>query len=219
MIKTSGYRVSPTEIEEVAYGTGLVRDAVALGVDDAAPRPAHRARRSAPPTATSSTPTRCSRELRQQLPLYMVPERGRRPARASRARPTASSTATCCARSWRRDDATERRRSRPDGLPASVGGIPLDRLAERVGVDAVLRLRPRAADRAGRAAAGDAAGRRSSSATRSRPTRCRPSSSTSAGSSTRFDVASAGEMRVALDTPMPPDRVSFAGPGQDRRPS
>ena len=29
-----------------------------------------------------------------------------------------------------------------------------------------------------------------------------------------FDVASAGEMRVALDTPMPPDRVSFAGPGK-----
>ena len=36
MIKTSGYRVSPTEIEEVAYATGLVRDAVALGVDDPA---------------------------------------------------------------------------------------------------------------------------------------------------------------------------------------
>ena len=36
MIKTSGYRVSPTEIEEVAYDTGLVRDAVALGVDDPA---------------------------------------------------------------------------------------------------------------------------------------------------------------------------------------
>ena len=36
MIKTSGYRVSPAEIEEVAYATGLVRDAVALGVEDAA---------------------------------------------------------------------------------------------------------------------------------------------------------------------------------------
>jgi acyl-CoA synthetase (AMP-forming)/AMP-acid ligase II len=35
MIKTSGYRVSPTEIEEVAYDTGLVGDAVAIGVDDA----------------------------------------------------------------------------------------------------------------------------------------------------------------------------------------
>jgi acyl-CoA ligase (AMP-forming) (exosortase A-associated) len=35
MIKTSGYRVSPTEVEEVAYETGLVRDAVALGLPDA----------------------------------------------------------------------------------------------------------------------------------------------------------------------------------------
>jgi acyl-CoA ligase (AMP-forming) (exosortase A-associated) len=35
MIKTSGYRVSPTEVEEVAYDSGLVRDAVALGVEDA----------------------------------------------------------------------------------------------------------------------------------------------------------------------------------------
>ncbi len=34
MIKTSGYRVSPTEIEDVVYETGRVRDAVALGVDD-----------------------------------------------------------------------------------------------------------------------------------------------------------------------------------------
>lgn len=34
MIKTSGYRVSPTEVEEVAYSSGLVRDAVALGADD-----------------------------------------------------------------------------------------------------------------------------------------------------------------------------------------
>jgi acyl-CoA ligase (AMP-forming) (exosortase A-associated) len=34
MIKTSGYRVSPTEIEEAVYDTGLVRDAVAFGVED-----------------------------------------------------------------------------------------------------------------------------------------------------------------------------------------
>ena len=34
MIKTSGYRVSPTEIEEAVYDTGLVRDAVAMGVED-----------------------------------------------------------------------------------------------------------------------------------------------------------------------------------------
>ena len=32
MIKTSGYRVSPTEIEEVLYGTQLVGEAAAFGV-------------------------------------------------------------------------------------------------------------------------------------------------------------------------------------------
>ncbi len=32
MIKTSGYRVSPTEIEEVIYATGMVGEAVAIGV-------------------------------------------------------------------------------------------------------------------------------------------------------------------------------------------
>jgi acyl-CoA synthetase (AMP-forming)/AMP-acid ligase II len=35
MIKTSGYRVSPTEVEEAAYATGLVGDAVATGVPHA----------------------------------------------------------------------------------------------------------------------------------------------------------------------------------------
>jgi len=34
MIKTSGYRVSPTEVEEVAYGSGLVKEAVAWGAHD-----------------------------------------------------------------------------------------------------------------------------------------------------------------------------------------
>ncbi|HEY7594356.1 MAG TPA: acyl-CoA ligase (AMP-forming), exosortase A system-associated [Actinophytocola sp.] len=34
MIKTSGYRVSPTEIEQAAYGTGLVGETVAFGVPD-----------------------------------------------------------------------------------------------------------------------------------------------------------------------------------------
>lgn len=29
-----------------------------------------------------------------------------------------------------------------------------------------------------------------------------------------FDLASAGEMKIALDTPMPPEKISFAGPGK-----
>jgi len=36
MIKTSGYRVSPTEVEEVAYASGLVGSAAALGLPHAA---------------------------------------------------------------------------------------------------------------------------------------------------------------------------------------
>tara|TARA_B100000686_G_scaffold83609_1_gene90412 strand:+ start:250 stop:1836 length:1587 start_codon:yes stop_codon:yes gene_type:complete len=32
MIKTSGYRVSPTEVEEVIYATGLINEAVAIGI-------------------------------------------------------------------------------------------------------------------------------------------------------------------------------------------
>ncbi len=36
MIKTSGYRVSPTEVEEVAYASGLVASAAALGLPHAA---------------------------------------------------------------------------------------------------------------------------------------------------------------------------------------
>jgi acyl-coenzyme A synthetase/AMP-(fatty) acid ligase len=33
MIKTSGYRVSPTEVEEVVYATGRVAEVAALGID------------------------------------------------------------------------------------------------------------------------------------------------------------------------------------------
>ena len=34
MITTSGYRVSPAEVEEAVYATGLATEAVALGVGD-----------------------------------------------------------------------------------------------------------------------------------------------------------------------------------------
>lgn len=33
MIKTSGYRVSPSEVEEVVYASGLVKEAAAIGID------------------------------------------------------------------------------------------------------------------------------------------------------------------------------------------
>lgn len=71
MIKTSGYRVSPTEIEEAAYSTGLVRDAVALGVAD--DTLGQRVVLVATPTAPELDVRALVTELRQLLPLYMVP--------------------------------------------------------------------------------------------------------------------------------------------------
>ena len=72
MIKTSGYRVSPTEIEEAVYATGLVRDAVALGVPDA--RLGQRVVVLATPVNGDGLDSSgIGRELRRRLPLYMVP--------------------------------------------------------------------------------------------------------------------------------------------------
>jgi len=71
MIKTSGYRVSPMEIEEVVYSTGLVRDAVALGVDD--PRLGQRIVLIVSAAHGELDAAVLLAELRRQLPLYMVP--------------------------------------------------------------------------------------------------------------------------------------------------
>jgi acyl-CoA ligase (AMP-forming) (exosortase A-associated) len=73
MIKTSGYRVSPTEIEQVAHGTGLIGDAVALGVDD--DRVGQRIVLVASPANGRFEPEELLAVLRRELPLYMVPER------------------------------------------------------------------------------------------------------------------------------------------------
>jgi acyl-CoA ligase (AMP-forming) (exosortase A-associated) len=73
MIKTSGYRVSPTEIEEAAYDTGLVRDAVALGMPD--PRLGQHVVlvvTAAGPVPLA--PERLRAELRTRLPRYMLPK-------------------------------------------------------------------------------------------------------------------------------------------------
>jgi acyl-CoA ligase (AMP-forming) (exosortase A-associated) len=73
MIKTSGYRVSPTEIEEAVYDTGLVRDAVALGVED--DRLGQRIIVVvSPPAGGEVDPAALLAELKKRLPRYMVPE-------------------------------------------------------------------------------------------------------------------------------------------------
>lgn len=73
MIKTSGYRVSPTEVEEVLYATGLVGECAAFGVEHASLGQAIQV--VATPAAgvdvldTDALLARC----RQRLPAYMVP--------------------------------------------------------------------------------------------------------------------------------------------------
>ena len=74
MIKTSGYRVSPSEIEEVAYDTGLVRDAVALGVDDVK-LGQHVVLVASPATGTLVDVEALLSEMKKALPLYMLPKR------------------------------------------------------------------------------------------------------------------------------------------------
>jgi acyl-CoA ligase (AMP-forming) (exosortase A-associated) len=73
MIKTSGYRVSPSEIEEAAHNTGLVRDAVAVGVDDAAL--GQRIVLMVTRAADTVDVTALVAALKQALPLYQVPSR------------------------------------------------------------------------------------------------------------------------------------------------
>ena len=72
MIKTSGYRVSPTEVEEIVYATRLVGECVAFGVDH--PTLGQAIQLIATPAAGDSLD--CDRllaECRQKMPAYMVP--------------------------------------------------------------------------------------------------------------------------------------------------
>lgn len=71
MIKTSGYRISPTEVEEVAYETGLVRDAVAFGVDDEVI--GQRVRIVVSAAVSDFDPDVFLAEMKARLPQYMVP--------------------------------------------------------------------------------------------------------------------------------------------------
>ncbi|MEM1439242.1 MAG: acyl-CoA ligase (AMP-forming), exosortase A system-associated [Pseudomonadota bacterium] len=72
MIKTSGYRVSPTDIEETAFASGLVSEAAAIGVEDAT-----LGQRIVLVVASSDAESapieQLSQHFRAQLPNYMVP--------------------------------------------------------------------------------------------------------------------------------------------------
>jgi acyl-CoA ligase (AMP-forming) (exosortase A-associated) len=72
MIKTSGYRVSPTEIEEVLYGTQLVGEAAAFGV----PHPSLGQgiiTVVTPKDGVSIDEARLISACRERLPAFMVP--------------------------------------------------------------------------------------------------------------------------------------------------
>jgi len=72
MIKTSGYRVSPTEIEEAAHASGLVGDAVALGLADE--RLGQRVVLAVSPSAGPAFDREALlRALGGELPRYMLP--------------------------------------------------------------------------------------------------------------------------------------------------
>jgi acyl-CoA ligase (AMP-forming) (exosortase A-associated) len=74
MIKTSGYRVSPTEIEEVVYGTRAVGECAALGV----PHPSLGQAIvvvATPPADRGLVEDELLAQCRERLPLYMVPAR------------------------------------------------------------------------------------------------------------------------------------------------
>ncbi|RDE51756.1 MAG: acyl-CoA ligase (AMP-forming), exosortase A system-associated [Candidatus Accumulibacter meliphilus] len=72
MMKTSGYRVSPTEVEEVLYATRLVGECVAFGVDH--PTLGHAIQVIATPgTGGTLDTTALLTECRRRMPAYMVP--------------------------------------------------------------------------------------------------------------------------------------------------
>ena len=73
MIKTSGYRVSPSEIEEVAFDSGLVKESVALGT--AHPTLDQAIILIASPISDGSPTDRLLAYYRAKVPMYMVPTR------------------------------------------------------------------------------------------------------------------------------------------------
>ena len=95
----------------------------------------------------------------------------------------------------------------------SVGGVALDRLAERAGGTPFFAYdRTLLSERVALLRATMPAGIDLSYAVKANPMPAVVQHLS--GLVDSFDVASAAEMRTALDTPMPAERVSFAGPGK-----
>ncbi|MDR1996244.1 acyl-CoA ligase (AMP-forming), exosortase A system-associated [Azonexus sp.] len=72
MMKTSGYRVSPTEVEEILYATRMVGECVAFGVDDDRLGQAIQVI-ATPPVSGKLDVAELLAECRLRMPAYMVP--------------------------------------------------------------------------------------------------------------------------------------------------
>jgi acyl-CoA synthetase (AMP-forming)/AMP-acid ligase II len=73
MIKTSGYRVSPTEVEEILYATRLVGECAAFGVDHPSLGQAIQVIATPPGGAEAIDQAALAAACRQHMPAYMVP--------------------------------------------------------------------------------------------------------------------------------------------------
>lgn len=73
MMKTSGYRVSPTEVEEILYATKMVGECVAFGVDDERLGQAIQVIATAPVDGVLDIAALLT-ECRSRMPAYMVPK-------------------------------------------------------------------------------------------------------------------------------------------------
>ena len=73
MMKTSGYRVSPTEVEEVLYATGLVGECVAFGVDHDSLGQAIQVIATPPDGRDAVDLPALMSECKSRMPGYMVP--------------------------------------------------------------------------------------------------------------------------------------------------
>lgn len=72
MIKTSGYRISPTEVEEILYATKMVGECVAFGIDHPTLGQAIQVI-ATPPHGNTADVAAILAECRVRMPAYMVP--------------------------------------------------------------------------------------------------------------------------------------------------
>ena len=74
MMKTSGYRVSPTEVEEIVYATKLVGECVAFGVDHPTLGQAIQVIATAPDGSARLDAGAILDQCKRRMPAYMVPQ-------------------------------------------------------------------------------------------------------------------------------------------------